>query len=407
MFLLGIFLILAMFRGITVTENIWDLKGLDVSKAPTIINPSKARDISNLLVSEPLHALTNEEIGFSKQEIVGFPEGIVSIVQLGKGEGVLVFDGDTNILWKTFGGSGTSDGQFDYPFSATADSKLIYISDRDNHRIQKFNWNGMYVNKFGSQGSGNDEFNQPHGLKLWDDELYVVDHANARIVVTDTDGTYQRKWSILRGAEGFTSAQDVNIQNIGGTDYVDVTIWKVDTTYTAKIRRYQTDGTYVDEFTPASLYGASGINSDSSGNIYICSRPTEAIQGTGNYDGGTIRKYDSSMNFLQEITFPAEYANSAWLAAMGYDPVPDPYEIEITDAGEIICMNPGATGYAHGVYVWDSAGTFQRKLFSASLEEPPNYYHVLNPFALAVNGERMMVGNNTNYCAITTIHNYA
>lgn len=64
---------------------------------------------------------------------------------------VNVFDtGGQELL--SFGESGSGNGQFSPPEGVAVDSQgNIYITDRDNHRVQKFDSNGTYLSQFGSQ----------------------------------------------------------------------------------------------------------------------------------------------------------------------------------------------------------------------------------------------------------------
>jgi streptogramin lyase len=54
-----------------------------------------------------------------------------------------------------------------------------------------------------------------------------------------------------------------------------------------KVRRYQLDGTFVDEFTSVGVTNSIGIDWDSNGNLYISS-----------YNGAYVRKFDGSGNDL-------------------------------------------------------------------------------------------------------------
>ena len=54
-----------------------------------------------------------------------------------------------------FGLPGTDDGQFKLPQGLCFSTKdLLYVVDRDNHRIQVFNERNEFAFKFGSKGSG-------------------------------------------------------------------------------------------------------------------------------------------------------------------------------------------------------------------------------------------------------------
>ena len=70
----------------------------------------------------------------------------------------------------------------------------VYVSDRDNDRIQVFDPQGRFLRKWGVTGSGDGEFRWPQGLGI-DSEgnVYVSDQGNDRIQVFDSQGRFLRK----------------------------------------------------------------------------------------------------------------------------------------------------------------------------------------------------------------------
>ena len=72
-----------------------------------------------------------------------------------------------NIFIKKWGSKGTGDGQFKIPYSVDVDSKGdVWVADRGNHRIQKFDKDGNFITKFGSVGKGNGQFTNPEHLAV-------------------------------------------------------------------------------------------------------------------------------------------------------------------------------------------------------------------------------------------------
>jgi DNA-binding beta-propeller fold protein YncE len=67
---------------------------------------------------------------------------------------------------------------------AVDSSDNIYITDTNNHRIQKFSSEGDFISSFGSEGEGDGQFIEPEGVDV-DSEgnIYVVDTGNSRIQV--------------------------------------------------------------------------------------------------------------------------------------------------------------------------------------------------------------------------------
>jgi len=65
---------------------------------------------------------------------------------------------------------------------AVASDGSIYVSDTNNHRIQKFTSEGVFVNKWGTDGTGYRQFLYPAGVAVASDgSVYVADSVNHRI----------------------------------------------------------------------------------------------------------------------------------------------------------------------------------------------------------------------------------
>ncbi len=81
-----------------------------------------------------------------------------------------------------WGTEGTGDGQFRYPrVAAVASDGSVYVGD-NNHRIQKFTSEGVFVFKWDSQGSGDGQFQSPWGVAVASaGSVYVADAGNKRI----------------------------------------------------------------------------------------------------------------------------------------------------------------------------------------------------------------------------------
>jgi len=79
--------------------------------------------------------------------------------------------------------SGSSDGQFNYPWRIAVDSKdYIYVADTSNQRIQRFTSSGTFLTKWGVVGTSKGEFNNPSGIAVDSaDSIYVADTNNNRL----------------------------------------------------------------------------------------------------------------------------------------------------------------------------------------------------------------------------------
>jgi DNA-binding beta-propeller fold protein YncE len=93
-------------------------------------------------------------------------------------------------------GRGATNGTSDIAFGPNG---RIYISDGyGNARVLEYNSKGERVRQWGSAGTGPGQFNQPHGIAV-DDQgiIYVADRNNARLQRFDLNGQYLGEWDHL------------------------------------------------------------------------------------------------------------------------------------------------------------------------------------------------------------------
>ena len=96
---------------------------------------------------------------------------------------------------QSFGKQGTGDGEFKNAQGITIaviDGKeFLYITDYENHRIQKFTVQGKFLSAFGSQGKGPGKLTNPCGITIGTGSLlYVTEVGNHRISVFTCGGDF-------------------------------------------------------------------------------------------------------------------------------------------------------------------------------------------------------------------------
>ena len=98
----------------------------------------------------------------------------------------------------SFGGSGSGDGQFNYPWDVAFDSTgSVYIADSCNHRIQVFTPEGGFLREFGRKGSGEGELSLPSGVCIdSDDRVYVTERNNHRVSIFTCQGKFVQSFGI-------------------------------------------------------------------------------------------------------------------------------------------------------------------------------------------------------------------
>jgi sugar lactone lactonase YvrE len=93
-------------------------------------------------------------------------------------------------------GRGATNGTSDIAFGPNG---RIFISDGyGNARVLEYTQKGERVRQWGSAGTGPGQFQQPHGITV-DDQgvIYVADRNNARLQRFDLDGKYLGQWDDL------------------------------------------------------------------------------------------------------------------------------------------------------------------------------------------------------------------
>ena len=94
---------------------------------------------------------------------------------------------------KSAGGFGWSVGLFDNPCDIFATPLQVYVTDKNNHRIQQFDKDLNYVSGLAGTGSSNQqqEFKYPAGcVTSKTGDFFVLDSENKRVIKYDVMGNY-------------------------------------------------------------------------------------------------------------------------------------------------------------------------------------------------------------------------
>ncbi len=122
------------------------------------------------------------------------------------------------------GTQGPGNGQFEAPSDVAIDSSgNIWVADKGNARIQKFDQNGKYLTQFGDYGTGPGEFKWPYGIAVDSlGDVWVSDGGNNRIQEFDTHGNYLSEFAV--GGPACIAIDSTNMWVVSGPDVLEYSI---------------------------------------------------------------------------------------------------------------------------------------------------------------------------------------
>ena len=112
------------------------------------------------------------------------------------------------------GVAGTGHNNFNLPTDvAFAPNGDFFITDGyANARVVKFSHDGKYLLEWGTRGKGPGQFELPHNVAV--DALgrvYVTDRENRRIEVFDANGKFLNQWMTIEGVSGLVMTKDQHL----------------------------------------------------------------------------------------------------------------------------------------------------------------------------------------------------
>ena len=124
----------------------------------------------------------------------------------------------------TFGSKGSGNGRLNCPCGICFDSTgNVYVADRGNHRVQVFTAKGEYVRQFRKKGDSEGNLDEPVGIAIdSSDIVYVSEWNNCRILLFTRDGHFLRSFGTKgKGPGQFNSPTDIAIGKDGKIYIVD------------------------------------------------------------------------------------------------------------------------------------------------------------------------------------------
>lgn len=219
-----------------------------------------------------------------------------------------------------WGAPGGGNGQFDSPYSvAIGPSGNVYVTDRDNERIQKFGPLGGYILQWGNPGSGDGQFNQPFGVAVdGSANVFVVEFGNNRVQKFNGMGTFLAKWGSSGSTNGkFISPEGVAVDAAGNVYVAD--------TGNNRIQKFSGTGTYVLQWGttgsgPGQFNGPVNLAVDTQNYVYVSDFDNDRIEkftNTGTFvtQWGSAGSGNGQFNSPQGIAF--DMFGDVWVADAG------------------------------------------------------------------------------------------
>jgi DNA-binding beta-propeller fold protein YncE len=178
--------------------------------------------------------------------------------------------------WGIKGQIGTDDKTFNRPtditFAANGD---FFVSDGyGNSRVVRFSKEGKYLQSWGKPGKGPSEFQTVHSIAIDSKQrVYVSDRENNRIQIFDQDGRYLAEWRQFGRPSGITITSDDTIyvtDSESGPDTGAHELPGIKKGIRIGSAKDGTVTTFIEdmESTVADHSGAEGVGVDAKGNVY-------------------------------------------------------------------------------------------------------------------------------------------
>jgi hypothetical protein len=195
----------------------------------------------------------------------------------------------------------------------------IYVSDAGN-----FNNPPWQILKFDENGENPEVFIDSN--LAWPQDIIFLDDQGL-VLISNLNTNQITKYNLASGGylgNFATGISGPTRMKIGDDSLLYVLQWSGD----GKVRRYQLNGTFVDDFTSVGVSQSIGIDWDSTGNLYVSS-----------FNGNNVRKFDSNGNDM------GLFINSN---------LQGPTNIWFDDNGDLLVLNWSGTT----VKRFDSAGNY-------------------------------------------------
>ena len=187
------------------------------------------------------------------------------------------FDANGNFVL-AWGSPGSGNGQFNRASSVAVDGLGDVYATDEASRIQRFTSNGNFVLAWGSPGSGDGQFNFASGLAVGPTgDIYVTDFGNHRVQRFNSAGIFIAKWGSFGTGDGqFQSPSDIVVDAAGN---VYVMEFRGD-----RVQKFDSNGNLILKWGatgsgPGQFSFPAALALDASGNVYVADRSVAQLGG--------------------------------------------------------------------------------------------------------------------------------
>ena len=181
--------------------------------------------------------------GLKEPSGVAVTDDGLMIVSERDGHCINILDKEGNKI-RSFGSRGSKKAQLCYPYGlALTSNRTILVADRNNERIQELTMEGECLSCVGKMGHGPLEFSAPCGIAVnrSTQQVYVTDRDNHRVQVLNSDLTFSKLFGSYGGKHGqFYEPVDVDVDNEGFVYVTD--------SGNNRVQKFTPDGQFVCSF---------------------------------------------------------------------------------------------------------------------------------------------------------------
>lgn len=183
-------------------------------------------------------------------------------------------------------GPGTDPGKFDFPRGVAVDANgNVYVTDFGNNRVQRFSGSGMFLDAFGGLGTGLGQFVGPMGIMIdAEGNIWVTDIDYNRVQKFDASMNPVMAWQVHGNQPGeFSLVSGIDLAPDGDVMVMD--------TNNYRIQRFRADGTPVMAGWPKDTAPSGDEKAGGTG---------LAVAGDGGFYASFQHEEDMAINYIRE-----------------------------------------------------------------------------------------------------------